>query len=179
MLSAIVADMMGRTVSFSNEKGELIAVMTKTSKALIMNAAFGGGSESTIDIAPGVDCTFILSVVFGYVDSLPVFAEDSVSGHRISAALHVFSLSLTIAVFNFTTFRTWFSRLQQVGAHFALDVFNSYMMDPMKDAAVGSVVETAGLEGVVGDYTNASNQMLHSAHQLTRMARFMNENFFQ
>lgn len=70
-------------------------------------------------------------------------------------------------------------RLQQVGAHFAADIFNSYVMDPVKGAAVDSVVDATGLQGVVGGYTDASNQMMHTAGQLTRMARFINDNFFQ
>lgn len=59
-----VADMTGRSVRIVNAKEELVAQMAKTTKALIMTAAFGSGSESTIDIAPGVDCSVILAVVF-------------------------------------------------------------------------------------------------------------------
>lgn len=58
------ADMMGRTLSITNEKEQLIAQMAKTKKALIQTAAFGSGSESTIDIAPGVDCSTILAAIF-------------------------------------------------------------------------------------------------------------------
>lgn len=61
----VAADLMGRTFRFENMKGELVAVMAKTSKALILEAAFGSGSESTIDIAPGVDCSVIIAGVFG------------------------------------------------------------------------------------------------------------------
>lgn len=60
-----VADMMGRTVQVFNEKEEVIAQIAKTSKALILTAAFGNGSESIIDIAPGVDCSTILALAFG------------------------------------------------------------------------------------------------------------------
>jgi hypothetical protein len=60
-----VADMMGRTVAITNERNELVAQMSKTQKALIQNAVFGSGSESTIDIAPGVDCSTILAIVYG------------------------------------------------------------------------------------------------------------------
>lgn len=65
VLYTIVGDMMGRTMRVTNEKDELIAVMAKTTKALIMNAALGKGSESTIDVAQGVDCSLILAMVFG------------------------------------------------------------------------------------------------------------------
>lgn len=61
----IVGDMMGRTMQVTNQKDELVAVMSKTNKALIMNAALGKGSESTIDIAQGVDCSMILAIFFG------------------------------------------------------------------------------------------------------------------
>lgn len=61
----VACDLMGRTFRFTNMKGELIAMMAKTTKALILTAAFGSGSESTIDVAPGVDCSVILGGVFG------------------------------------------------------------------------------------------------------------------
>jgi len=60
-----VADMMGRTVSILNEREELVAQMAKSTKALIQMATFGSGTESTIDIAPGVDCSVILAIVYG------------------------------------------------------------------------------------------------------------------
>lgn len=65
VLYTIVGDMMGRTMQVTNEKDELVAVMSKTNKALIMNAALGKGSESTIDVAAGVDCSMILAMFFG------------------------------------------------------------------------------------------------------------------
>lgn len=65
VLYTVVGDMMGRTMQVTNEKDELVAVMAMTNKALIMNAALGKGSESTIDVAPGVDCSMILAVFFG------------------------------------------------------------------------------------------------------------------
>lgn len=60
-----VADMTGRTITIRDNNDRLIAQLSKTTKALILNAAFGQGSESTIDIAPGVDCSSILAIVFG------------------------------------------------------------------------------------------------------------------
>lgn len=60
-----VADFTGRSVQIFNEDEELIAQMSKTTKALLLTAAFGSGSESIIDIAPGVDCSTILALVFG------------------------------------------------------------------------------------------------------------------
>ncbi len=61
----VAADLMGRTFSFHNEEGKLVAFMAKTKKALLLTAALGSGSESTIDIAKGVDCSLILAAVFG------------------------------------------------------------------------------------------------------------------
>lgn len=59
-----VADMMGRTIMVMNEKEELVAQMAKTNKALLKTAVFGSGSESSIDIAAGVDCSVILAVIY-------------------------------------------------------------------------------------------------------------------
>mmetsp|Transcript_5404 Transcript_5404/g.15302 ORF Transcript_5404/g.15302 Transcript_5404/m.15302 type:complete len:139 (-) Transcript_5404:2230-2646(-) len=61
----IVADMMGRTFTIRNKEDEVVCQVSKTTKALIQNQVFGSGSESTIDIAPGVDCSTILAIVFG------------------------------------------------------------------------------------------------------------------
>lgn len=61
----IVADMVGRTFTIRNDNDEVVAQVAKTTKALIKTAAFGSGSESTIDIAPGVDCSTILAIVYG------------------------------------------------------------------------------------------------------------------
>lgn len=61
----LVADMMERTFTIRNDKDEVIAQVAKTTKALIQTAVLGSGSESTIDIAPGVDCSTVLAIVFG------------------------------------------------------------------------------------------------------------------
>jgi hypothetical protein len=61
----IVADMVGRTFTIRNEKDQVVAQVAKTTKAMIKTAAFGSGSESTIDIAPGVDVSTILAIVYG------------------------------------------------------------------------------------------------------------------
>uniref|UniRef100_A0A7S1ZSE6 Uncharacterized protein n=1 Tax=Trieres chinensis TaxID=1514140 RepID=A0A7S1ZSE6_TRICV len=90
----LVADMMGRTVSITNDKGELVAQMAKTSKALIKTAVFGSGSESTIDIAPGVDCSAILMIVYGLgqvgehfmKDALGNYISDPLKDSAVSAA---------------------------------------------------------------------------------------------
>lgn len=61
----IVGDMLERTLTIRNTNDEVIAQVAKTTKAMIQTAALGSGSESTIDIAPGVDCSTILAIVFG------------------------------------------------------------------------------------------------------------------
>lgn len=68
MLYKVTADLYGRTMSFTLPNGDLVAVMTKTTKALIKTIAFGGGLESTIDIAPGVDASVILASIFGVMN---------------------------------------------------------------------------------------------------------------
>lgn len=60
-----IADMSGRSIGIYNDKEELVANVSKTTKALVLIAALGQGSESNIDIAPGVDCSTILAVVYG------------------------------------------------------------------------------------------------------------------
>lgn len=62
----IVGDMMGRTMRITNEKDELVCVMAKTTKALIMNATLGTGSESTVDVAPGVDCSMMVGLAASF-----------------------------------------------------------------------------------------------------------------
>ena len=64
MIYKLVADIAGRTLAIENRKGELVAQMAKTKTALLKTAIYGGGSESTIDIAPGVDCSTILALIF-------------------------------------------------------------------------------------------------------------------
>jgi len=76
-----VADIVGRTIAITNENDELVAQMTKTNKAMIKTAVFGSGSESTIDIAPGVDCSAILALVY---------AIGQVGKHYVSDAFNNF-----------------------------------------------------------------------------------------
>ncbi|KAL7534522.1 hypothetical protein ACHAWF_004860 [Thalassiosira exigua] len=94
MVYKIVGDMVGRTLSFENARGEVVAVMAKTTKALLKTAVFGSGSESTIDVAPGVDCSFILALVFaiGQVgahflkDCFGNFVQDPIQDAAVESA---------------------------------------------------------------------------------------------
>mmetsp|Transcript_6546 Transcript_6546/g.14273 ORF Transcript_6546/g.14273 Transcript_6546/m.14273 type:complete len:216 (-) Transcript_6546:58-705(-) len=62
----ITGDMMERTFTIKNTNNDqVIAQIAKTTKAMVQNAVLGSGSESTIDIASGVDCSTILAIVFG------------------------------------------------------------------------------------------------------------------
>ncbi len=68
MLYKVTADLFERTMSFTTPSGDLVAVMAKTKNALIKSAIFGNGTESTIDIAPGVDVSVILASIFGIMN---------------------------------------------------------------------------------------------------------------
>jgi hypothetical protein len=80
---SIVADMMERTFTIRNDKDEVVAQVAKTTKALIQTAVFGSGSESTIDIAPGVDCSTILAIVFGLGQVGTHFVKDGLNNYVV------------------------------------------------------------------------------------------------
>jgi hypothetical protein len=52
-------------MQIKNKEGELVAMIAKTTAALIMSAALGAGSEMTIDIASVADWTAILAICVG------------------------------------------------------------------------------------------------------------------
>ncbi|KAL7534601.1 hypothetical protein ACHAXR_005982 [Thalassiosira sp. AJA248-18] len=79
----IVADMMERTFTIKNNKDEVIAQVAKTTKAMIQTAVLGSGSESTIDIAPGVDCSTILAIVFGLGQVGAHFVKDVANNYVV------------------------------------------------------------------------------------------------
>mmetsp|Transcript_27681 Transcript_27681/g.41551 ORF Transcript_27681/g.41551 Transcript_27681/m.41551 type:complete len:317 (-) Transcript_27681:86-1036(-) len=79
----IAADMMERTFTIKNQNDEVVAQVAKTTKALIQNAVFGSGSESTIDIAPGVDTSTILAIVFGLGQVGAHFVKDSLNNYVV------------------------------------------------------------------------------------------------
>lgn len=128
----VVADMMERTFAIRNNKDEVVAQVAKTTKAMIQTAVLGAGSESTIDIAPGVDCSAILAIVFG---------------------------------------------LGQVGAHFVKDAATSYIVDPIRGSLVGKAVDAAGLDGLAGAYTDASNDAIHGHRKLKKLHKFCKKTF--
>ncbi|EJK50394.1 hypothetical protein THAOC_30646 [Thalassiosira oceanica] len=51
--------------------------------ALIQNAVLGSGSESTIDVAPGVDCSTILAMVFGLGQVGAHFVKDMANNYIV------------------------------------------------------------------------------------------------
>lgn len=77
----IVADMIGRTFTIRNDKDEVVAQIAKTTKAMIKTAAFGSGSESTIDIAPGVDVSTVLAIVYGLGQVGKHYAKDAFNSY--------------------------------------------------------------------------------------------------
>ena len=79
----ISADMMERTFTIKNQNEEVVAQVAKTTKALIQNAVFGSGSESTIDIAPGVDASTILAIVFGLSQVGKHFVKDVIDNYVV------------------------------------------------------------------------------------------------
>lgn len=95
----VTADLLGRSLSFYNQKEEVIAIMAKTKKALILNAVLGAGSENTIDIAQGVDCSAIIAAVFAvlqagshlFVDAAKNFvvnpAKDAAAGAAVGQVM--------------------------------------------------------------------------------------------
>ncbi len=80
----VVVDLMGRTYAFYNGADELVALMAKTKKTLILNAVLGAGSENTIDIAPGVDCSAVLAAVFGILQCGASVLGDAFSNFVVS-----------------------------------------------------------------------------------------------
>lgn len=81
-----VGDLLGRSFSFYNEKKELVAIMAKTKKALILSAALGAGSENTIDIAAGVDCSAIIAGVFGILQAGSHLMVDAAKNFIVNPA---------------------------------------------------------------------------------------------
>lgn len=164
-----IADMMGRTVQLYNKKEELVAQMAKTTKALLMTAAFGSGSESSIDIAPGVDCSVILAAIFamGQVGEHCTFTRPRLSLHVI--------YSMPLANFFLLYCFLRFLCIETVMG----DVFNNYVADPLKGAVVDSAVDAAGLGGVVDEYSQMSNQARRQTGAFAKTARFMQNNFFK
>ena len=71
------------TFTIKNQKEEVVAQVAKTTKALIQTAIFGSGSESTIDIAPGVDTSSILAIVFGLGQVGAHFVKDSLNNYVV------------------------------------------------------------------------------------------------
>ncbi|KIZ03225.1 hypothetical protein MNEG_4734 [Monoraphidium neglectum] len=63
VLYRILPDLMGRTFQIVNPRDELVCFCQKSTKALVLEAALGAGSEMIIDVAPGVDWTAIVAII--------------------------------------------------------------------------------------------------------------------
>lgn len=91
----VIGDVIGRRLSVQNTEGEIVAQITKTNTALLQTAMFGSGSESVIDIAPGVDCSTILAIVFAlgqvgahYIkDTLSNLVKNPIQDHLVDSAI--------------------------------------------------------------------------------------------
>lgn len=82
----ILVDLYGRTMQIVNTNDELVAIIQKSPTALVMNAAFGQGSELFIDVAPGVDWSAILAIAVGMKQVGEHFIKDAFSNF-VSAPL--------------------------------------------------------------------------------------------
>merc|ERR1711982_86744 len=93
----VVGDLIGRKFSIKNSKCEIVAQITKTNTAMLQTAVFGSGAESVIDIAPGVDCSTILVIVFalGQVgahylkDAFLNFVTNPLKSHVVDSTIDV------------------------------------------------------------------------------------------
>lgn len=154
----IVADMVGRTLTIRNDKDEVVAQVAKTTKAMIKTAALGSGSESTIDIAPGVDVSTILAIVYGIGQVGHHYAKDA---------------------FQVRLGKSRFALPPDLYANFIISrVFQSYVAEPLTESLTGAAIETAGLGGLAQSYTATANDATKHAHKLERTAKFFKNTFF-
>ncbi|KAL3697691.1 hypothetical protein R1sor_011767 [Riccia sorocarpa] len=75
----VLLDLAGRSIQLVNKRNELEAIITKSTKNMILNAAFGAGSELQIDVAPGVDWTAVLAILIGIRQVGKSLARDALS----------------------------------------------------------------------------------------------------
>lgn len=61
----ILVNKAGRAMQVMNGQDERVALLERSVKPLLLNAALGVGSEFMIDVAAGVDWTAILAIVIG------------------------------------------------------------------------------------------------------------------
>ncbi|PSC74436.1 domain precursor [Micractinium conductrix] len=78
---ALETDLAGRTLQFKNAKGELVAIAQKSTKALILNATLGAGSEMVLDVAAGVDWTAIVACMMAVQQVGAHVAKDAFSNY--------------------------------------------------------------------------------------------------
>jgi hypothetical protein len=152
----IVGDYMGRTFTIKNNKDEIVAQVAKTTKALIQNAVLGTGSESTIDIAPGVDCSTILAIIYG-MEQVGKFCFQLLGNTQQSSGLES-----SEPVCHFET----------IGSHFIKDALGNFIIDPMKDNAIDGAIDATGMGGLAASYTKVSKQgekLVHLGSQLQKM----------
>lgn len=140
-----VADVVGRSVDIFNEDDQLVAQIAKTTKALMRTAVFGSGSESTIDVAPGVDCSVILAIVFGL--------------KQVGKHCTFFCFCFCFRLFSFVFYATLRSDMLLtcllfwiVFVYFVVvinDALGNYVKDPITDMAADSAVDSV-MDGIGG-----------------------------
>eukprot|EP00798_Chlamydomonas_sp_ICE-L_P020517 gene20517-27309_t len=64
------ADLVGRTIVMRNKNDEIVAVAALSNKAMMMKVALGSGSETVVDVAPGVDWTAVCAIMMGVQQAL-------------------------------------------------------------------------------------------------------------
>lgn len=66
--------------------------------------------------------------------------------------------------------------LLQVGAHYLKDLFDMFVMEPAKDAAVDSAVDATGTQGYVNSYNSMQYQAQRFAANGQNMLNQFNRN---
>mmetsp|Transcript_2809 Transcript_2809/g.8566 ORF Transcript_2809/g.8566 Transcript_2809/m.8566 type:complete len:336 (+) Transcript_2809:160-1167(+) len=79
-------DLAQRTIVVYNEEDEEVMFVKKSNKTLILNAAFGQGSETIIDIAAGCDVTAMLAIMFGIKQVGEHYLKDALGNYVMDPA---------------------------------------------------------------------------------------------
>eukprot|EP00188_Purpureofilum_apyrenoidigerum_P001230 Plantae.Rhodophyta-Purpureofilum_apyrenoidigerum.ctg16611.p1 GENE.Plantae.Rhodophyta-Purpureofilum_apyrenoidigerum.ctg16611~~Plantae.Rhodophyta-Purpureofilum_apyrenoidigerum.ctg16611.p1 ORF type:complete len:353 (-),score=62.44 Plantae.Rhodophyta-Purpureofilum_apyrenoidigerum.ctg16611:322-1332(-) len=79
-------DLAQRTIVVYNEADEEVMFVKKSNKTLVLNAAFGVGSETVIDIAPGCDVTAMLAIIFGIKQVGEHYLKDALGNYVMDPA---------------------------------------------------------------------------------------------
>ncbi|KXZ45208.1 hypothetical protein GPECTOR_57g498 [Gonium pectorale] len=92
----ILVDLSGRTMQVVNAADELVALMHKSPSAMLLSAAFGGGSEVLLDVAPGVDWTAMVALMIGVKQVGAHFVSDAI-GNFVTQPLQEAAVGQVVA----------------------------------------------------------------------------------